>query len=63
MCFSEKGGSKLEYIRWVLTVPAIWSDPSKQFMREAAKQVSGDRIGENQLKKNMAEFFGFFFLR
>ena len=26
-------------IRWVLTVPAIWSDPSKQFMREAAEKV------------------------
>ena len=23
-------------IRWVLTVPAIWSDAAKQFMREAA---------------------------
>ena len=27
-------------IKWVLTVPAIWSDPSKQFMREAAEKVS-----------------------
>ena len=26
-------------IRWVLTVPAIWNDPSKQFMREAAEKV------------------------
>ena len=26
-------------IRWVLTVPAIWTDPSKQFMREAAEKV------------------------
>ena len=26
-------------IIWVLTVPAIWSDPSKQFMREAAEKV------------------------
>ncbi|XP_062615747.1 heat shock 70 kDa protein 12A-like isoform X1 [Saccostrea cucullata] len=26
-------------ITWVLTVPAIWSDPSKQFMREAAGKV------------------------
>lgn len=23
-------------IKWVLTVPAIWSDSAKQFMREAA---------------------------
>ena len=27
-------------IKWVLTVPAIWTDPSKQFMREAAEKVS-----------------------
>lgn len=27
-------------IRWVLTVPAIWNDLSKRFMREAAVQVN-----------------------
>lgn len=27
-------------IQWVITVPAIWKPPAKQFMREAAKQVS-----------------------
>ena len=27
-------------IRWVLTVPAIWTDESKDFMREAAYQVN-----------------------
>ena len=27
------------YIKWVLTVPAIWNDQSKQFMREAAEKV------------------------
>ena len=26
-------------IRWVLTVPAIWTEPAKQFMREAAQKV------------------------
>ncbi|XP_060551251.1 heat shock 70 kDa protein 12B-like [Ruditapes philippinarum] len=26
-------------IKWVLTVPAIWNDGAKQFMREAAEQV------------------------
>ena len=26
-------------IKWVLTVPAIWSDAAKQFMREAAYKV------------------------
>ncbi|XP_069109280.1 heat shock 70 kDa protein 12B-like [Argopecten irradians] len=26
-------------IRWVVTVPAIWTDPAKQMMREAAEMV------------------------
>lgn len=25
---------------WVLTVPAIWDEPAKQFMQEAAEKVS-----------------------
>ena len=28
-----------ENIEWVLTVPAIWDDPTKQFMRKAAEKV------------------------
>jgi hypothetical protein len=27
-------------IRWVLTVPAIWSDAAKQFMRKSANLVN-----------------------
>jgi len=27
-------------IRWVITVPAIWKAPAKQFMRLAAYQVT-----------------------
>ena len=27
-------------IRWVITLPAIWRDEAKYFMREAAKEVS-----------------------
>lgn len=27
-------------IKWVLTVPAIWDDGAKQFMREAATKVN-----------------------
>lgn len=27
-------------IHWVLTVPAIWADSAKQFMREAAYEVN-----------------------
>ena len=30
----------LDDIHWVLTVPAIWSDAGKQFMRESATEVS-----------------------
>lgn len=26
-------------LKWILTVPAIWSDPAKAFMRTAAVQV------------------------
>lgn len=31
---------KRDAVRWVLTVPAIWKQPAKQFMREAAYLVS-----------------------
>lgn len=27
-------------VRWVITVPAIWKAPAKQFMRQAAYDVS-----------------------
>ncbi|CAC5380032.1 unnamed protein product [Mytilus coruscus] len=37
---------KLEEIRWVLTVPAIWTDSAKQFMRKGAVQAG---IPENNL--------------
>lgn len=30
----------VETVRWVLTVPAIWNDSAKQFMRESAERVS-----------------------
>lgn len=38
---SEQCPSLLEKdtVRWVLTVPAIWKQPAKQFMREAAYLV------------------------
>ena len=32
-------------IRWVITVPAIWRQEAKQFMREAAYQVKSQFIG------------------
>ncbi|KAL4230693.1 Heat shock 70 kDa protein 12A [Mactra antiquata] len=40
------GGLKKEDIDWVLTVPAIWDDAAKQFMREAAVKagIDNDRL-------------------
>lgn len=32
-------GVKNDLIKWVITVPAIWNDACKQFMREAAEGV------------------------
>lgn len=29
----------MQYISWVLTVPAIWTDKAKEFMRLAALEV------------------------
>ena len=29
-----------EDVHWVLTVPAIWTDAAKQFMRKAAEEVT-----------------------
>jgi hypothetical protein len=37
---SQEAGILTNDIRWVLTVPAIWSDSAKQFMRKAAEQVN-----------------------
>jgi hypothetical protein len=39
--FTERGFEiKSEDIRWVLTVPTIWSDGAKQFMRKSANLVN-----------------------
>lgn len=32
-------GVQSNEIKWILTVPAIWTDNSKQFMRESAEKV------------------------
>lgn len=39
-CKKQMTGIEESDIMWVLTVPAIWDDKSKQFMREAAEKVS-----------------------
>jgi hypothetical protein len=41
LMFTERGFEiEPKDIRWVLTVPAIWSDAAKQFMRKSANLVS-----------------------
>ena len=41
LMFTERGLEiKPEEIRWVLTVPTIWSDAAKQFMRRSANLVN-----------------------
>ena len=37
---TEDQSFKVEDVLWVLTVPAIWSPKAKQFMREAAYEVT-----------------------
>lgn len=37
---NDENAEEAESIRWVLTVPAIWDDTAKQFMRLAAEKVS-----------------------
>ena len=42
-CFLEETKHVIQIgsgdIKWILTVPAIWSDPAKAFMRRAAVEV------------------------
>lgn len=38
-CEKQKVDIKEREIHWILTVPAIWTDAAKQFMREAAVEV------------------------
>ena len=35
-------------IRWIITVPAIWNEPAKKFMRLAAYEVGIQRSTHNQ---------------
>ena len=44
-------------IQWVLTVPAIWNDAAKQFMREAAEKVKNYFIKFFQNKCNSEAYF------
>ena len=39
VCGQKFGGVRENDIHWILTIPAIWGDVAKKFMREAAEQV------------------------
>ncbi|OWF52451.1 heat shock 70 kDa protein 12A-like [Mizuhopecten yessoensis] len=39
MCKLRGVGIDMSEIRWILTMPAIWNDRAKQFMRECAEQA------------------------
>lgn len=39
-CTDKKTELDVSDIQFVITVPAIWTDPAKQFMREAAEKVN-----------------------
>lgn len=43
-----------ETIRWVITVPAIWDENAKQFMREAAYKVH--KFKSFQIKMKSLQF-------
>ena len=45
MMFSFFRKLDVDLIRWVITVPAIWNDKAKSFMREAAFKVNMCVVG------------------
>lgn len=40
-------------VRWVITVPAIWKMPAKQFMREAAYKVGKKYLHVHVFQNNI----------
>ena len=46
MCYQQHLRIGQENIRWVITVPALWNDKAKTFMREAANKVSCKKINQ-----------------
>ncbi|XP_056000508.1 heat shock 70 kDa protein 12A-like [Ostrea edulis] len=41
-CRKQNTDIKMDEIKWIITVPAIWTDPAKSFMRSAAVQAGID---------------------
>ena len=51
-----------EDIHYVLTVPAIWDDNAKQFMREAAVKVSSQQLEALVLKSTRLQLIHIFYM-
>ena len=53
---TDATGAKVlpEDIRWVITVPAIWRQKAKQFIREAAYEVNAPRYNNTIFGLNFA---------
>ena len=53
LCNTRNAGLNFrdDEIHWVLTIPAIWKDDSKQFMRESTKQVFNNAAQKKQKNK------------
>lgn len=54
---NQDGEIQEEEIHWVLTVPAIWDDSAKQFMRDAAEQVLNYNIHFVEVKNSFTFVF------
>jgi len=54
---NDQSGAKVasDDIRWIVTVPAIWHDPAKQFMRQAAYQVRTLATADIYLRHKLME--------
>ena len=49
-----------EQIHWMITVPAIWNESARQFMREAATKVCLFSLFFQDIKKNYSLFISHF---
>jgi len=49
----QKVGLEETDVRYVITIPAIWDDNAKQFMREAAVEVCGNLFKYTSIPKNL----------
>ncbi|CAG2190347.1 unnamed protein product [Mytilus edulis] len=55
---SKTDGIKPQEIVWVLTVPAVWSDQAKQFLREAANNIGEEKKVDQAFDEFMLDIVG-----